>query len=106
MSVTTGSFSHRVWSALVKTSVGETLSYGELASRAGRPKAARAVGRAMRDHSIPILIPCHRVLTCDRKGIGNYSGGEGASTKAWLLKHEQGMASSLIDAAPPACSDD
>ena len=41
---------------------GETVSYGELAARAGNPKAARAVGSACARNPVPIVVPCHRVL--------------------------------------------
>jgi methylated-DNA-[protein]-cysteine S-methyltransferase len=53
---------------------GETLSYGELAARAGNPKAARAVGTACARNPIPIVVPCHRVLPGSGQ-LGNYGGG-------------------------------
>lgn len=64
---------------------GETLSYLELASRAGNPKASRAVGSAMATNPIPIVVPCHRVL---RTGgaLGGYGGG--LDVKRWLLALE------------------
>ena len=71
--------------------MGDTLSYSELARLAGSPSAARAVGQAMRSHSIPLLIPCHRVVRSGGGGVGEYSGGEGSSTKQWLLEHERRM---------------
>jgi methylated-DNA-[protein]-cysteine S-methyltransferase len=49
---------------------GETVSYGELAAMAGRPRAARAVGSAMAHNPVPLFVPCHRVLAAD--GIGGY----------------------------------
>ena len=88
----TGTFSHSVWCALCETEVGDTLSYGQLAKLAGNPAAARAVGQAMRKHCIPLLIPCHRVVKGGGGGLGSYSGGEGTSTKQWLLQHESKMA--------------
>ena len=89
---TAGTFFHSVWSTLASTGVGERLSYSELAKLAGSPKAARAVGQAMKRHSLPILVPCHRVVKSKGGGIGNYSGGEGSATKEWLLEHEREMA--------------
>ena len=86
-----GTFSHSVWLALCGTEVGDTLSYGQLASLAGSPAAARAVGQAMRSHCIPLLIPCHRVVKSGGGGLGNYSGGDGVPTKQWLLEHERRM---------------
>ena len=67
---------------------GQTLSYLELAQRAGSPKASRAVGSAMATNPMPIVVPCHRVLRAGGQ-LGNYSGAGGAVTKRWLLDHEQ-----------------
>jgi methylated-DNA-[protein]-cysteine S-methyltransferase len=53
---------------------GETVSYGELAARAGNPKAARAVGTACARNPVPIVVPCHRVLPSTGK-LGSYAGG-------------------------------
>jgi methylated-DNA-[protein]-cysteine S-methyltransferase len=53
---------------------GETVSYGELAVMAGRPRAARAVGSAMATNPVPIVVPCHRVLAAAGR-IGGYGGG-------------------------------
>jgi methylated-DNA-[protein]-cysteine S-methyltransferase len=53
---------------------GETVSYGELAARAGNPKASRAVGTACALNPIPIVVPCHRVLPSTGR-LGNYAGG-------------------------------
>jgi len=64
---------------------GETIRYGELAARAGRPRAARAVGTACATNPVPIVVPCHRVLP-STGGIGSYGGG--APRKAQLLRLE------------------
>ena len=53
---------------------GQTVTYGELATRAGHPRAFRAVGTTCATNPIPILVPCHRVLPATG-GIGNYGGG-------------------------------
>jgi methylated-DNA-[protein]-cysteine S-methyltransferase len=53
---------------------GQTVSYGELAARAGNPGASRAVGSACARNPIPIVVPCHRVLPSTGK-LGNYGGG-------------------------------
>jgi methylated-DNA-[protein]-cysteine S-methyltransferase len=53
---------------------GQTVSYGQLAARAGNPKAARAVGTACARNPIPIVVPCHRVLPGSGQ-LGNYGGG-------------------------------
>lgn len=81
-------FSRRVLGALLRVGYGETVTYGELALRAGYPRAARAVGRVMARNPVPIVIPCHRVVGCGGKMTG-YSGGHGIETKEWLLAHEQ-----------------
>jgi len=66
---------------------GETRTYGELAVQIGRPRAARAVGRAEATNPMPLVIPCHRVIGADGK-LHGYGGGEGLPTKEWLLKME------------------
>jgi methylated-DNA-[protein]-cysteine S-methyltransferase len=67
-------FQQRVWQALTEIPFGQAISYGELAARIDRPKAARAVGQANGANPIPIVIPCHRVIAADGT-IGGYSGG-------------------------------
>ena len=64
---------------------GETLSYMELAEISGSPRASRAVGSAMANNPVPIVVPCHRVL---RTGghLGGYGGG--LDVKRFLLAHE------------------
>jgi methylated-DNA-[protein]-cysteine S-methyltransferase len=67
---------------------GETVTYGELADLAGRPRAARAAGSAMRDNPLPFVIPCHRVVAAGGK-IGGYGGGRNAvALKRQLLARE------------------
>lgn len=66
---------------------GETRTYGEIAHQMGRPRAARAVGRANATNPMPLVIPCHRVIGMDGK-LHGYGGGEGLKTKEWLLKME------------------
>ena len=69
-----GGFRRRVLGELAKVRFGHTLSYGELARRAGRPGAARAVGGVMAKNALPLVIPCHRVLAAN-SGIGGFTGG-------------------------------
>ncbi len=68
-------FRFKVWKACSEIPYGSTISYGALARRAGYPRAARAVGTAMAHNPLPILVPCHRVVTSDGK-LGGYGGGE------------------------------
>jgi methylated-DNA-[protein]-cysteine S-methyltransferase len=63
-----------VWKALIAIPYGETISYGQLACRVGKPKAARAVGLANGSNPIPIIVPCHRVIGSDGSLTG-YGGG-------------------------------
>jgi methylated-DNA-[protein]-cysteine S-methyltransferase len=85
LSLVKGEFDRLVLERLYKSQFGQTFRYGELAALVGRPRAARAVGGAMRRNPIPILIPCHRVLPSTGR-LGNYTGG--VEKKAWLLDRE------------------
>jgi methylated-DNA-[protein]-cysteine S-methyltransferase len=78
-----------VWSALAAVPYGDTLSYGELAQRLGRPSAARAVGAANGRNPLSIVVPCHRVIGASGALTG-YAGG--LSRKEWLLRHERATA--------------
>ncbi|MFQ5653443.1 MAG: methylated-DNA--[protein]-cysteine S-methyltransferase [Planctomycetota bacterium] len=82
-------FQRRVWAALRKVPYGETVGYGELAGRIGRPAAARAVGAANGRNPIPVIIPCHRVIGKDGTLVGF---GGGLKLKRQLLDLESGNA--------------
>jgi methylated-DNA-[protein]-cysteine S-methyltransferase len=73
-------FQRAVWNATRTVECGSTATYGELARRVGRPKAARAIGQAMRRNRLPIVIPCHRIIAAGN--LGGF-GGEGAGTNRW-----------------------
>ncbi|MCI4330550.1 MAG: methylated-DNA--[protein]-cysteine S-methyltransferase [Thermoplasmata archaeon] len=78
-------FDAAVWAELCRVPAGETVTYGELARRAGHPGSARAVGGAMHRNPIPIIIPCHRVVG----ETGSLTGfGLGLWRKRWLLDRE------------------
>lgn len=80
-------FQQKVWRALQKIPVSQTLSYGELAARLHT--SARAVGNACRANPVPLVVPCHRVIA--RHGIGGFAGattGQPIARKRWLLAHE------------------
>jgi len=78
-----------VWKALLRIPYGKTLSYTELARRAGRPAAVRAAGAANARNPVSILIPCHRVV--GRNGsLTGYGGGLDA--KRTLLELEGALA--------------
>ncbi len=78
-------FYRKVWAATAEIPFGETISYGELARRAGNQKAARAAGSAMANNPLSILVPCHRVIAADGS-LGGFGGG--LEMKRWLLRHE------------------
>ena len=82
-------FQNKVWTALCDIPFGETISYGELAARIGKPTASRAVGGANGANPLPIVVPCHRVIGSDRSLTGF---GGGVETKRFLLAHEQRVA--------------
>ncbi len=76
-------FQMGVWEALSRIPYGSTVTYGDLAAAAGYPRAARAVGNAMRKNPLWLLIPCHRVVGAS--DLGGYGGPEGAPIKRRLL---------------------
>lgn len=78
-------FRQKVWQELSKIPYGTVETYGTLARRVGQPKAARAVGAAMRDNQIVIILPCHRVVGSQGKLTG-YNGG--LDRKTFLLELE------------------
>ncbi|UJX42519.1 methylated-DNA--[protein]-cysteine S-methyltransferase [Desulfovibrio sp. JY] len=78
-------FSRQVLTALTRVPLGQKVSYGWLAARVGRPKAARAVGRVMAANPFPLLIPCHRVVGSSGALIGF---GPGVEMKKYLLERE------------------
>jgi methylated-DNA-[protein]-cysteine S-methyltransferase len=73
-----------IWQAMCDIPYGETRSYRDIVRAAGG--SPRSVGQASGSNPIPLIIPCHRVVAAT--GIGGYSGGEGVSTKQWLLALE------------------
>jgi methylated-DNA-[protein]-cysteine S-methyltransferase len=76
LAAVTGPFQRTVLETLrAEVPWGETVTYGELAVMAGRPRAARAVGTAMASNPVPLVIPCHRVLASN--GLGGYGGADG-----------------------------
>ncbi len=79
-------FQRLVWGELRRIPAGETISYGTLADRIGRPTAARAVGLANGANPIAIAVPCHRVIGANAALTG-YGGG--LERKRWLLAHER-----------------
>jgi methylated-DNA-[protein]-cysteine S-methyltransferase len=79
-------FQRDVWCALRAIPAAETISYGRLAERIGRPRAVRAVGLANGSNPVGVVVPCHRVIGAN----GSLTGyGGGLHRKEWLLAHER-----------------
>jgi len=78
-------FQREVLSFVASIPLGETLTYGQVAERLGRPNAARAVGQALGKNPFPLIIPCHRVV--GSRSIGGYSSG--VELKRRLLEIER-----------------
>lgn len=78
-------FTRKVLRQTARLGYGETASYGEVARRAGSPRAARAAGNALGSNPVPIVVPCHRVLHAGG-GLGGYGGG--LDRKRFLLDLE------------------
>jgi methylated-DNA-[protein]-cysteine S-methyltransferase len=82
-------FAEGVLAELARVPYGTTTTYGALAARAGRPKAARAVGTVMNRNPLPIVLPCHRVVGSTGALVG-YGGG--LERKVQLLRLEGALA--------------
>lgn len=78
-------FQPRVWRALADIPAGVTITYGEMAKRAGEPGAAQAAGVALNRNPVPLILACHRVVGHDG-GLVGFGGG--VERKRWLLAHE------------------
>ncbi len=81
------SFARRVVQACRDIPHGETMTYGQLAARAGSPSAARAVGSVMSSNRFPIIVPCHRVVAAGG-GLGGFSAPQGIRLKKKMLDLE------------------
>ena len=78
-------FFRRVLEATARIPFGSVSTYGDVALRAGSPRAARAAGNALHENPVPIVVPCHRVVPASG-GVGQYGGDEWR--KEWLLRLE------------------
>ena len=80
-------FQCRVWDATRQIGYGESRSYGWVAAAVGQPQASRAVGQALHNNPVPVIVPCHRVIGKD----GSLTGfGSGLEMKERLLALESG----------------
>ena len=86
------------WAAMRAVPAGATVSYRELAARAGDPDAARAAGFACARNQVVLIVPCHRVIRSDGT-LGDYYYGLGV--KRWLLRHEGVEVGMPLETEPP-----
>lgn len=82
-----GAFTQAAWKIMREVAPGETITYTELAARAGNSKAVRAAGSACARNLIAPIVPCHRIVRTGGALGGYYYG---LPTKQWLLTHERG----------------
>jgi methylated-DNA-[protein]-cysteine S-methyltransferase len=81
-------FSQAAWKAMRKVKAGKTLSYADLAERAGSAAAVRAAGSACAKNAIVLVVPCHRIVKTGGS-LGNYAYG--LPKKEWLLRFEAAL---------------
>ncbi len=87
-------FESRVWHAMRDIPFGETVSYGHIAKRIGKPRATREVGQGCGSNPIALIVPCHRVVGAD----GSLTGfGGGLPLKRKLLEHEARISGTRYD---------
>jgi methylated-DNA-[protein]-cysteine S-methyltransferase len=79
-----GGFRRDVYDVARSVDPGDTITYGEIATRLGNPNASREVGQAMGSNPVPLIVPCHRVLAAGGK-LGGFSAPGGINTKLKLL---------------------
>ncbi len=87
-------FQRLVWEALLTIPYGETRAYSAIAAQIGRPRAIRAVGRAVGSNPISLIVPCHRVIGRNGELVG-YGGG--LKLKQALLALEHGLHERPLD---------
>jgi methylated-DNA-[protein]-cysteine S-methyltransferase len=93
-------FNAKVYEIARRIPAGETLTYGEIATRLGDRLLARDVGAALGKNPWPIIVPCHRVTAAGGK-LGGFSARGGAMTKLKLLEIEGAAAAAAAHAKPP-----
>lgn len=86
-------FQKRIWRAIAGVAYGKTITYSELARRAGAPGSARAAGAATGRNPIAVIVPCHRIVGADGSLTG-YAGG--LARKTHLLELEGALEGSLV----------
>ncbi len=87
-----GEFTQEAWRVMRTIPAGQTWSYAELATKAGRPQAVRAAGTACARNLVAPFVPCHRVVRTGGSLGGYYYG---LPVKRWLLDHERGVSTAF-----------
>ena len=87
-------FQKKVYEALLKIPKGQVRTYAEVARMIGKPKAARAIGQALKRNRWALEIPCHRVIASDGS-LGGYSAPGGVAAKRRLLQKEGALFGSM-----------
>jgi methylated-DNA-[protein]-cysteine S-methyltransferase len=85
-----GPFDRSVWLGLREIPYGETRTYKWLAEKIGKPGATRAVGQALGRNTLPILLPCHRIIESDGS-LGGYSGGVDIKRKLLRIEYYKSL---------------
>jgi len=86
-------FARKVYRVTLSIPLGEVRTYKWVAHRIGSPYASRAVGQALKNNPYPLIIPCHRVVSCGGK-LGGYAGGRKLKEK--LLDLERQIKKSML----------
>lgn len=89
-------FNLQVYEIARRIPAGETLTYGDIAKRLGDVQLSRAVGQAMGQNPVPIVVPCHRVVAAGGK-TGGFSAPGGSGTKLKILAIERAKAGNAPD---------
>lgn len=86
-------FTKRVYQVVLKIPLGQVRTYKWVARKAGRPGAARLIGKILKHNPFPLVIPCHRVVNSDGR-LGGYRWGK--KTKRKLLKLEDEVRRTIL----------
>lgn len=88
-------FQRQILTSVARIPYGETASYSDIARTVGKPKAVRSIASAMKNNTLPIILPCHRVVSRTGKQLG-YSGG--LKAREWLMDLESGKHRAALEA--------
>ncbi|MBL7081147.1 MAG: MGMT family protein [Candidatus Omnitrophica bacterium] len=86
-------FARKVYKIVLSIPIGQVRSYKWIASKAGRPAAARSVGQILKQNPYPLFVPCHRVVKANG-GLGGYRWGK--KTKQRLLELEKEISKAIL----------